>query len=382
MKIAMLTTWFPPLIVGSGNRFYEIGKRLAEKHEVHVYTTGIEGCANEEEMEGMYIHRYGIFDTSKSIEKESSLLNLKFNLWLLRKKAPELNWRVNSFDIIDCNIVSKILPYISYFISKSMRVPLIETWHEVWYKQNFTQYNPVMALPGFFLELFMPKLSDIDIAVSETSKRRLVNLLKVNSNKIVVISNGVELKKFEQKGEKKYGRILYVGRLESHKRVDMLIQSYRGLKRVNPDIELIIIGKGPQKEHLQNLSTELNLEDVTFYDPLPYNRLIEIMKSSWILVQPSIREGQGIVLLEAMAAGTPPIAVQAEGSAVRDVIKNNYNGLLVPEGWMERAIQKLLTNEDLYHRLRKNGLSFVSEYDWDKIAERVADVYEKIGGER
>lgn len=382
MKIALLTTWFPPLIVGSGNRFHEIGKRLAGKHEVHVYTTGIAGCANEEVMDRMYIHRYGIFDTSKSIEKESSLLNLKFNLRLLMEKTPELIRGINSFDIIDCNIVSKMLPYVSFFISKSTRAPLIETWHEVWYKQNFTQYNPAIGLPGFFLELFMPKLSDVDIAVSETTKRRLVDLLKVNPNKIVVISNGVELKKFEQKGEKKYGRILYVGRLESHKRVDMLIHAYKRLKRVYPDIELIIVGKGPQKERLQNLSKEQNLEDVAFYDPLPYNRLIEIMKSSWILVQPSIREGQGIVLLEAMAAGTPPIAVQAEGSAVGDVIKNNYNGLLVPEKLMKRAIQKLLTNEDLYHRLRKNGLSYVSGYDWDKIAKKVAELYETIGGAR
>jgi glycosyltransferase involved in cell wall biosynthesis len=377
MKIAMLTTWFPPLIVGSGNRFYEIGKRLAGKHEVHVYTTSIKDSAKEEEMDGMYIHRYGIFDTSKSIEKESCSLNLKFSLHLLRKKHYKSSWGSTGFDIIDCNIVSKMLPYVSFFISKSMHAPLIETWHEVWYKQNFTQYNPVMGLPGFFLELFMPKLSDMNISVSETTKRRLVNLLRVNPDKIVVIPNGVDLKKFNEISiEKKYGRILYVGRLESHKRVDTLMLAYHRLKKRYTDVELTIVGKGPQKEYLQRLSKEL--KGVTFYDSLPYERLIELIKSSWIFVLPSVREGQGIVLLEAMAAGTPPIAVQAEGSAVGDVIKNNYNGLLVPEGGIERAIQKLLTNEDLYIHVRKNGLEFVKGYDWSKIAERTAEVYEKI----
>ena len=377
MKIALLTTWFPPLIVGSGNRFYEIGKRLAGKHEVHVYTTGIEGCEKEEEMEGMYVHRYGIFDTSKSIEKGSSLHNLKFNMHLLRKIPTKLFCGTTGVDIIDCNIVSKMLPYVSYFISKSTHAPLIETWHEVWYKQNFRQYNPVKGLPGFYLELFMPKLADMNIAVSETTKRRLVNLLGVNPDKIVVIPNGVDLNKFDAISmDKKYGRILYVGRLESHKRVDTLMLAYHRLKKRYADIELIIVGKGPQKEYLQRLSKEL--KGVTFYDPLPYERLIELMKSSWIFVLPSVREGQGIVLLEAMAAGTPPIAVQAEGSAVGDIVKNDYNGLLVPGGEIERAIQKLLTNEDLYTKIRKNGLQFVKGYDWAKTAERTAEVYEKI----
>jgi glycosyltransferase involved in cell wall biosynthesis len=380
MKIALLTTWFPPLIVGSGNRFYEIGKRLAGKHEVHVYTTGIEGSEKEEEMDGMYVHRYGIFDTSKSIEKGSSLHNLKFNMHLLRKiPTKSFCGTTTGLDIIDCNIVSKMLPYVSYFISKSTHAPLIETWHEVWYKQNFTQYNPVKGLPGFYLELFMPKLADMNIAVSETTKRRLVNLLGVNPDKIVVIPNGVDLNKFDAISmDKKYGRILYVGRLESHKRVDTLMLAYHRLKKRYADIELIIVGKGPQKGYLQNFSKELNLKDVTFYDSLSYDKLIELMKSSWVFVLPSVREGQGIVVLEAMAAGTPLIAIQAEGSAVGDIVKNDYNGLLVPGGEIERAIQKLLTNEDLYTKIRKNGLQFVKGYDWAKTAERTAEVYEKI----
>ena len=380
MKIALLTTWFPPIIAGSGNRFYEIGKRLAGKHEVHVYTTGIEGCEKEEEMDGMYIHRYGIFNPSKSIEHGAYLLNLKFSLHLLKEKMPELIRRTNTFDIIDCNIVSKTLPYVSYFISRFTEASLIETWHEVWYKQNFKALNPVMALPGFLMELFIPKLADINIVVSETTKRRMTDLLKVNPNKIAVISNGVDLKRFNEISvKKKYGRIVYVGRLESHKRVDTLMLAYHQLRKRYSDIELIIVGKGPQKEYLQNLSKELDLKDVTFYDPLSYDKLIKLMKSSWIFVLPSVREGQGIVLLEAMAAGTPPIAVHTPESGVGDIVKNNYNGLLVKRGEIESAIQKLLTMEDLYGDLQKNGLQFVKGYDWAKIAAKVDNIYEKIG---
>ena len=381
MKIAMITTWFPPIIVGSGNRFYELGKRLSRKHEIDVYTVGVKGHAREEAMEGMRIHRYGMFNISKSdsIEGNYHLLKLKFGFEVLRKLS-------RNFDIIDGNIVSKVIPYAAYPVSKISDASLILTWHEIWHIQNFEALNPMLALPAFFIEFPIPRLVDVNIAVSETTERKLVELLKVTPNKIVVIPNGVDVEKISGiSAEKKYGRILYAGRLESHKCVDKLIFAYKRLKMVYSDIELIIVGRGPKKEYLQKLSRRLNL-DVRFYEPLPYDKLIELMKSAWILVLSSIREGQGIVLLEAMAAGTPPIAVNAEGSAVRDVIKNNYNGLLIPQANMEegieKAIRKLLTDGDLHASLRKNGLQFVKKYDWDRIAAMVSDLYERVAGER
>jgi glycosyltransferase involved in cell wall biosynthesis len=162
MKIAMITTWFPPTIVGSGNRFYEVGKRLSSIYEIHVFTTGVRGYAEEEKMEGMHIHRCGMSEISKneSNEKKYHMFKLKFCLDVLKRLDK-------SFDIIDCNVVSKPLSYVSFFASG--HTPLILTWHEVWYEQNFRILNPALALPGFFLELFMPKLSDFNITVSQTS---------------------------------------------------------------------------------------------------------------------------------------------------------------------------------------------------------------------
>jgi len=377
MKIAMMTTWYPPIIVGSGNRFYEIARRLSRKHEVHVYTVGMGDYFGEEIINGVHVHRFCKFNPSKSIEMGSFLLNLKFSLHVLKSTH-----RLKDFDIIDCNIVSKTLPYVSYIISKFTDIPLIETWHEVWHKQNLTRYNPVMAFPGFFMELFIPKLSDVNIAVSETTKRRLIDLLKVDPENVVVIPNGIDLRVFKQvSAKKKYGRILYAGRLESHKRVDVLIKAFGRLRKKFPETELVVVGTGPERTYLKRLSSNLNL-NVKFLDPLPYKKLVELMKTSWIFVLPSIMEGQGIVLLEAMAAGTPPIAVKAEGSGVVDIIRDGYNGLLVLEKELEegieRAIERMLVDEDLHTSLRRKGINFVKSYDWDKIVAKVLEVYEKV----
>jgi glycosyltransferase involved in cell wall biosynthesis len=373
MKIAMLTVWFPPIIVGSGSRFYEVGKRLAKKHEIHVYTTGIKGCSTEEEMDGMYIHRYGMLNASesKSMERHYHLFKLKFCFDVLSKRNLNKN-----FDIMDCNVVSKALSSVSYFVSRSPPTPLVLTWHEVWHRQNFKVLNPVMAVPGFILEFLLPQLPDLNIAVSETAMKRLVNLLHVQPEKIKVIPNGVDLKRFDEISvEKKYGRILYVGRLEKHKRVDNLILSYKQLKRRYKDLELIVVGTGPEEERLRKMAR--NVEDVTFYAPMPYEELAALMKSAWLFVLPSVREGHGIVLLEAMAAGTPPIAVKMPGSGVVDVIKDSYNGLLVSREGIKGGIEKLLIDDNLYEEIRKNGLEFVEGYDWGIIAKRTEEVYEQ-----
>lgn len=365
----MLTTWFPPVVTGSGNRFYEIGKRLAKKHEIHVYTTGIKNYAREEEMEGMHVHRYGRFNITKSMERGSYFFNFKFSLDILRKSN-------NDFDLMDCNIVSKTLPYISYLISRFRDAPFIETWHEVWHWQNFKTLNPAMAAPGFLLEFLIPRLSHFNVAVSETTRRRLIDLLHVQQEKIKVIPNGVDLEKFRSISvERKYGRILYVGRLERHKRVDTLIRSYKQLKNGYNDLELIIVGTGPEEEFIRKLAR--NAEDVIIYAPMQYEELVALMKSSWLFVLPSVREGQGIVLLEAMAAGTPPIAVKVPGSGVVDVIRDGYNGLLVTPDGIKEGIKKLLTERELYEGIKKNGLKFVEGYDWDIIAKRTEEVYEQ-----
>ncbi|RLG38632.1 MAG: hypothetical protein DRN91_02090 [Candidatus Alkanophagales archaeon] len=371
MRILLLTTWFPPAVVGSGVRCYEVGRRLAKRHEVHVFTTGIEDAA-EEDVGGMYVRRWGTFAATKSAEREAYLLNLRFSINVLRRLDED-------YDIIDCNIVSKILPFAAYYLSKVRHTPLVETWHEVWHTLNFSQYPQPLSLAGFFLELLLPRLARAHIAVSETTRRRLVSLLGADPHSVFVVSNGVDLAKIKKtQAERKYGRILYAGRLEKHKRVDVLIKAYKRIKRTHPEAELVIVGTGSERERLRELAS--SVEGISFYERLPYEKLIELMKSAWMFVLPSIREGQGIVLLEAMAAGTPPVAVAAEGSGVVDVIRDGYNGLLAsetPES-LEHAIRRLLADEELHSRLRAGGLRFVKAYDWDVVASMVERIYKVV----
>lgn len=376
MKIAMVTTWFPPLVVGSGVRFYEIGKRLSKRHEVHVYTTGCESVGGLPEAEGgggLHVHRLRRVELGRSIEEDYHVLKLRFSLDVLRAVRKE------DFDVVDCNVVSKPL----VLAAARAGAPLVLTWHEVWGRRNFRLLNPLLATPAFFVEFILPRLASMNVAVSETVRWQLTEVLGAGHGRVVVIPNGIDPKPFESiSAEKRYGRILYAGRLERHKRVDILIHAYRRLKRNFPEAELIIVGEGPQGRYLRELSRRLGV-DVKFYGFVPRERLVALMKSAWVFVLPSVREGQGIVLLEAMAAGTPPVAVAAEGSGVVDVIRDGYNGLLAsetPES-LEHAIRRLLADDELHSRLMTGGLEFVRAYDWDVVAGEVERVYRVVSDE-
>jgi len=379
VRIAMVTSYFYPFPSGSANRFCEVARRLSRKHEVHVYTTHCSIQGREKYLDGVQVHRYGRIEPSQSLEKGVMMPNLRFSLDTLKRMRCDMAGR--RFDIVDCNITSKFLPLTSFLACRFSRVPLIQTWHEVWYTQNFRRHNPFLAPSAIMAEYTMPKLADFCVAVSNTTRERLLRLLRVPSRKVIVIPNGVDLADFRGvSARKRRRRIVYVGRLESHKQVSLLVRAFKEVRSTLSDSELFIAGDGSQRRHLMKLTSDLDLTDVHFLGVIPRLDLIRMIKSSATLVLPSLLEGHGIVLLEAMAAGTPPIAVLSPGSAVKDIVTHESNGLLaqptVKE--MERAIFTLLTNKSLYSRLRQNGLKFVEGYDWDKVAARTLELYEHV----
>lgn len=374
----MVTSYFYPFPSGSANRFYEVARRLSRKHEVHVYTTHCSAQGRGESLERLQVHRYGRIEPFESLEKGVMMPNLRFSLHTLKRIRRDMAGM--RFDIVDCNITSKFVPFACFLACRLFDIPLIETWHEVWDIYNFRRHNPFLAPSAIMAEHAMPKLANFCIAVSNTTRQRLLRLLRVPSRKTVVIPNGVDLAGFRCVSvTKRRRRIAYVGRLESHKQVDLLIRAFKELRSILPDSELLIAGDGSQKRHLVKLASDLDLKDVHFLGVIPRLDLIRLIKSSATLVLPSLLEGHGMVLLEAMAAGTPPIAVLSPGSGVKDIVNHESNGLLVHPSVkeIEKAMCELLTNRSLHRRLRENGLKFVKRFDWDEVTAKTLELYER-----
>jgi glycosyltransferase involved in cell wall biosynthesis len=187
-----------------------------------------------------------------------------------------------------------------------------------------------------------------------------------------------------QAGEK---RILFAGRLIDLKGVDYLIRALPSVLKKFPKTKLVVVGSGPMKDELMNLSTRLNLSDTVIYiDKVSQEKLLEFYTSADVFVLPSIvtekgeTEGLGVVLLEAMACGLPVVGSAVGG--IPDIIINGETGLLArqkePDSLAEK-ITKIFSDASLRRKLVENGYQMVEKnFSWDTISEKFIKIYQEV----
>ncbi|WP_020565203.1 glycosyltransferase [Methylosarcina fibrata] len=180
--------------------------------------------------------------------------------------------------------------------------------------------------------------------------------------------------------------ILFVGRLVEKKGVRDLIHAYAMLDGGLRDrTELWIVGDGVEREALERLASELKLTaKIHFHGRLPNEQLPHYYAAADVFIAPSITdssgdtEGQGVILLEALASGTAIISTRTGG--IGEVLEHGKTGLLVrPNDPVElkAAIENLLNDRKLRDSLAAEGQKIVSAYDWRLIAGRFAELYRR-----
>jgi len=219
------------------------------------------------------------------------------------------------------------------------------------------------------------KLVDRIIAISQIIKKELIEDLGIREEKIKVVYSGIDLEKFYPLDEKiieakkkefgfyKGSKIIgTVGRLHREKGIDVLIRAFSNLtKRFDP-IYLLIIGKGPERKNLEQLTKDLGLEKKVLF--LGYREDVSVLVNMMdIFVLPSVvRESFGIVIIEAMAAGKVVIASNLGG--IPEIIKNNVNGFLIEpenEKQLSDLMSRILSDGNLKKKIEKNALRTVKE---------------------
>ena len=175
--------------------------------------------------------------------------------------------------------------------------------------------------------------------------------------------------------------ILAVGRLHKEKGFDLLIDAFRGISDSNPNLSLIVIGDGPERERLAKRIQQHNLENrVILAGALPRNRLESYYENSLFLVLASRREGLPSVILESFSYGKPVIATVVGG--ITEAVNDGHNGLLVePENIKQLtiAMEKLLKDASLRAAFGANAKTFMDEIgNWDKVAQRYCEVYQLV----
>jgi glycosyltransferase involved in cell wall biosynthesis len=202
----------------------------------------------------------------------------------------------------------------------------------------------------------------------------------VDVKKITVIPGGVDIKEVRniQPYDEKYD-ILFAGRLIKEKNVDVLLKAVEKVRKVMPSIRCHIIGGGPEKEPLNRLAAQLQLrENVSFSGFLDYHEVISRIKSSKVLVVPSVREGFGIVVIEAYACAVPVITVKTGQNAATELVDGTGFAVNLDPEELSEAILTIIKDPGMHEKMSGSALNKAQMYDWDKIVKQLSDLYEEI----
>ncbi len=251
---------------------------------------------------------------------------------------------------------------------------------------------------GMFTTLMERSLvsgADSVIAVSEFTRDSLSRYAGVEKERVSVIPNGIDPTPFQDPADtgglrRRLGLgsrsvVLYVGRLEPSKGVEYLVRAFKTAKDAAPSACLLIVGTGSDgySARLRGMAASLGLEgDVVFAGRLEQQNLYEAYASASVMVLPSLMEGFGITLLEAMAAGRPCIGTKV--GAIPEVLLPGRAGLLVEPSdvpSLAHAISRVLTNPREARLMGERGRDWVrTRYTVGEMAKSTAALYRKTLG--
>lgn len=380
MKVLIVTTAFPRWLGdGRGNFVFEAAKAIkGQGWDVRVIAMHTPGASTHEWMDGIEVIRPRYLPEQWEIlARESAGLPQAWrtNPWtrlaiipfLVTHALAVMRYAADA-DIIHANwTLSGMIAWLTYWWH---RKPFVVTVHG---SDVFQATKSKLIREITRIVLSSPKTRSI-IAVSNALANHMKKM-NLPGEKIYVIPDGVDVSFFHPpESDFRENEILYVGSLTYLKGVDILIRAFANLE-AKWDYRLVIAGEGTYWHELETLVHTLGLErKVEFLGPLSREEVAKRMRRAKIFVLPSRSEGLGVVLLEALASGTPCVASREGG--IPEVITPDV-GLLFKPGDVDglvRAICQLL-EQDLKKIGENARRKALEHYDWNKVAMKILHVY-------
>jgi glycosyltransferase involved in cell wall biosynthesis len=350
-----------PLAGGAELHVSEVFRRLNGRgYEITLATSSFAGSASRESVDGLQVRRLG---------------GLPFYY-------PRVAWacaretRRGDFDVVvEC--LNKV-PFLSPVYS---RAPVLALCHHLFGEVAFRQVAWPIAATVWAAERLIPPLyrGRPFITISESSRDDLVRR-GIPAADIRVSHCGVEATEAVVDVDRvRPQRVAYMGRLESYKRVDVLLRAMARLKDRFPAAEVLVIGRGAARPALEKLADEIGLGDrVRFAGFVSNAERDSLLANCRVCVCASEKEGWGLTVIEANRVGTPVVASDAPG--LRDSVRDGQTGLLAPYGDVDAfadAIGRLLEDDELALRMSREALRWSDHFDWDRAASEMGEAIDR-----
>jgi len=367
-RVVIVTdTIYPFVIGGKEHRLYQIAVGMAnENAEILIYTTKQWNGPRRVRIDG--IEYVGI------TRERSRYIGARRKVWqALMYSIACLQLLTERFDVVDVDSIP-LLPVIAcWVVARLRRRPMVVTFHEAWSLEYWRSYcGDLLGAACAWTQLFAIRRSDVVIAASEGTARFIA---EYHPRRLVTIENAVDvemLKTVPARGP--WSDLICVGRLVSHKRVELAIKALRVLTDQGVVVRMLILGTGPEEPFLRSLAADLGLADsVVFQHPWKDRKqFISALKSTKVMVMPSSREGFGISVLEALASGIPVVMADDAANLSRELVGPGDLASIVPPTAhsFASAIQTWLQ----FPGGRQSNAG-VDHRSWSRCARDTLDVY-------
>ncbi|MBL7036452.1 glycosyltransferase family 4 protein [Candidatus Microgenomates bacterium] len=330
-------------------------------HKVTLFTSSYPKAKSEEVVDGINIIR-------KSIQYWG--VHFAAFHWYIFKKHPDFDLVIDQFHGI---------PFFTPLYVKTKKIALIqEVAKEVWFVNQLPwPINHIIGVIGYLGEPLIFQFYKKSLFMTGSNSAKL-DLIKygISKEKITVVPHGVLLEKVNVKKEK-VNTIIFLGAVSKDKGVEDALKCFSILSKTGK-YKFWIVGKTSlkYKKELEQRVKKLGLtEEIKFWGFVDEPKKFELLARSHILINPSIREGWGLVNIEANSVKTPVVAYNSAGLV--DSVKDNSSGIIVktnsPEDLAE-AVQRILKKGNMYSFLQRGAVEWSKKFNWEKSRKLSLDL--------
>lgn len=363
-RIALVSHDFYPPDGGQGRNFYELFTHLQQLDRKHEYFA-LSPCKNS------VPNHIRLSGWSKTLPVDQIFFSLGVNLELasaVRKHQIDCvlfsggPGGVLSFTEIPCPFVF----CVNHTYHQQINYIENQKWKKVFLPLERATYRRARCL----------------VTISTTTRDTLIDHYGFTADEITVIPVGIDPTKFAPlTSPRDPDLVFFVGRLEPRKGLPFLLGAFQVLAEANQKARLVISGTGwLEKELKSQAKASAHGARIEFLGRVEDQELLEWYQRAAIVVIPSVFEGLGICVLEALAAGAPVVATEVPG--IVDIISNRENGLLVPYGDQSQlavTLDTLLTDQSLRSRLSQAGPeSVAARFSWEAVCQKYSTLFDNL----
>jgi glycosyltransferase involved in cell wall biosynthesis len=358
---------FPYHLGGREVRYHELTRRLAANADVHVFT--MHWWPGPRVISDGHVTFHAICRYRPMYDNGRRAIGEAF--WFA---VACIRLLTQTFDVLDADH----MPYLHILalrgVAWARRRRFVVTWHEVWGRDYWCEYLGRLGRVAWLVEWLAMRLPDHIVAASPETAERLKAILGPRAS-ITVAPNGVNLEVIRATDPDIAAStdLVVVGRLISHKRVEMVLDAMALVHSAGPPVTCRIIGDGPDREAVHRHAEALGLSSfVDFrHDVREQKDVYSLVKAAKVAVFPSAREGFGAAVLEALACGVEVVTTSSPDNFGQYLAQQSTRGHVCEPSAAAIADKVVSLLAETPAQSAQNLDPWLADYTWDAMATRV-----------